>query len=73
MFGQFGYAVPGNTTTTTTNGTKASNVLLDLVDWVENGNAPDTIVGESADGSTTRTHCRYPMKSVWNGSKWTCQ
>jgi feruloyl esterase len=49
------------------------NVLLALVDWVENGVAPDTIIGISQNG-TARTHCRYPSyESRWNGTDWTCQ
>jgi feruloyl esterase len=49
------------------------NVLLALVDWVENGVAPDTIIGISLNG-TARTHCRYPFyESRWNGTDWICQ
>ena len=55
------------------NSTAATPVLPAMVEWVENGNAPDTLVGVASDGVTTRTHCRYPMKSVWDGSEWTCQ
>ncbi|KAJ7848318.1 tannase and feruloyl esterase [Mycena leptocephala] len=47
------------------------NILLALVDWVEGDVAPDTIVGTAADGSV-RTHCRYPQRSVWNGTVWGC-
>ncbi|KAJ7243166.1 tannase and feruloyl esterase [Mycena haematopus] len=48
------------------------NLLLALVDWVEGDVAPDTITGTAADGST-RVHCRYPMRSVWNGSAYGCE
>jgi len=48
------------------------NLLLALVDWVENGVAPDTITGTAADGAT-RVHCRYPVRSVWNGSAFGCE
>jgi hypothetical protein len=48
------------------------NVLLALVDWVENGKAPDTITGFTQNG-TARTHCRYPFfESRWDGSDWKC-
>ena len=48
------------------------NVLLALVDWVENGVAPDTITGFTQNG-TARTHCRYPFfESKWNGTEWIC-
>ncbi|KAJ7487826.1 tannase and feruloyl esterase [Mycena latifolia] len=49
----------------------ANNLLLALVDWVEGGVAPDTITGTAPDGAT-RLHCRYPMRSVWDGSVFQC-
>ncbi|KAL5504958.1 hypothetical protein ACEPAH_7621 [Sanghuangporus vaninii] len=52
--------------------TQPSNILLSLVNWVENGRAPDTIVGVSDDGKTIREHCRYPWKSQWDGNRWIC-
>ncbi|KAJ7848588.1 tannase and feruloyl esterase [Mycena olivaceomarginata] len=48
------------------------NLLLALVDWVEGGVAPDTITGTADDGAT-RVHCRYPMRSVWDGNAFGCQ
>ncbi|THH03328.1 hypothetical protein EW145_g6342 [Phellinidium pouzarii] len=51
---------------------KTNNVLLSLVDWVERGLAPDTITGVSDDGKSTRVHCRYPQKSVWDGGEYIC-
>lgn len=48
------------------------NILLAMVDWVENGSAPPTIIGVSSDGSQ-RTHCRYPMRSVFNGEEFVCK
>ncbi|KAJ6530000.1 tannase and feruloyl esterase [Mycena vulgaris] len=48
------------------------NILLALVDWVEGGITPETIIGSGAD-STTRTHCRYPMRSVFNGTLFICE
>jgi hypothetical protein len=47
------------------------NILLALVDWVEGGVAPDTIVG-TAEGGETRVHCRYPHRSVWDGEEFGC-
>ncbi|KAJ7770430.1 tannase and feruloyl esterase [Mycena metata] len=47
------------------------NILLALVDWVEGGVAPDTIIGTAQDGAT-RAHCRYPQESVWNGDEFVC-
>ncbi|KAJ6571670.1 tannase and feruloyl esterase [Mycena capillaripes] len=54
------------------------NLLLALVDWVEDGVAPDTIVGtaevtEAEKGNTprTRVHCRYPMRSLWDAGRGT--
>ncbi|KAJ6624184.1 tannase and feruloyl esterase [Mycena sp. CBHHK59/15] len=48
------------------------NVLLAMVDWVEGGVSPDEIIGSGADGST-RAHCRYPKRSVWNGTEFICE
>ncbi|KAJ7830748.1 tannase and feruloyl esterase [Mycena olivaceomarginata] len=50
----------------------AHNVFLALVDWVEGGIAPDTIVGSDGLGAE-RAHCRYPMRSVWDGKAWVCE
>jgi len=47
------------------------NVLLSLVNWVENGVAPDNITGIDSR-LLDRVHCRYPHKSMWDGNKWTC-
>ncbi|KAJ7249443.1 tannase and feruloyl esterase [Mycena rebaudengoi] len=48
------------------------NILLALVDWVEGGVAPRTIIGSGRNNTTTRTHCRYPMRSVLDGSVFVC-
>jgi feruloyl esterase len=52
----------------------AHNVLLALVDWVEQGNAPKFLVGTSDDGTVERVHCKYPAKSVWDreSGEWVC-
>ena len=63
-FGQDGTAVPSNPA--------ASNVLDDIVNWVENGIAPDTIIGASDDGKSLRAHCRYPQRSVLDGTNFVC-
>ncbi|KAJ7722377.1 tannase and feruloyl esterase [Mycena metata] len=47
------------------------NILLALVDWVEDGVAPATIIGSDGMG-TERTHCRYPMRSVFDGTVFVC-
>ncbi|HKC43528.1 MAG TPA: tannase/feruloyl esterase family alpha/beta hydrolase [Burkholderiales bacterium] len=41
-----------------------------LVEWVEQGNAPDTILAQSTTGGTTRTRplCPYPTTAIYNGS-----
>ncbi|KAF7289863.1 Carboxylic ester hydrolase [Mycena indigotica] len=70
-FGQLGGAVgPRNDS--------EHNILLALVDWVEGGVAPNSIVGTSAErnrGRTaeTRVHCMHPARSIWDGSKFICQ
>ncbi|EPS39346.1 hypothetical protein H072_6843 [Dactylellina haptotyla CBS 200.50] len=46
-------------------------VLLSMVKWVEEGVAPDRILGRgfSADGQTTLTkdHCKWPLKNTYLG------
>lgn len=48
-----------------------NNVLMRIVDWVENGAAPDTITGTkyvndiASEGvAFVRNHCRYPLRNV---------
>lgn len=64
-FGQFESAHKSND--------PSQNILLALVEWVEHGVAPDTITGLSKDGKEQRVHCRYPQKSIWDGSKYICK
>lgn len=50
-----------------------------LVDWVENNNAPTTILATSADGAKSRPLCMYPRKQKYVGgdvnaaSSFTCE
>ncbi|KAL1305750.1 hypothetical protein AAFC00_007331 [Neodothiora populina] len=61
-------------------------ILLDLVDWVEKGEAPEVMVGTkfvndtSADGiEFERPHCRYPYRTTFKEgnpnitSSWGCE
>lgn len=64
-----------------------NNIVNNLVDWVENGNAPDTLEGtkfwwdEPANGiQFTRNHCRFPYRNTHSGSgsgsdpkEWSCK
>lgn len=50
------------------------NVLAALVDWVENGTAPETITGTKYVNDTAssgvdfqRSHCRWPMRNTYLG------
>jgi feruloyl esterase len=57
---------------------KRYNVVLALVDWVENGNAPESIIGTKFINDTValgvdsrRVHCALPKKSVLvKGGDW---
>lgn len=76
MFGQNGAASDAN-----------NNIVNNLVDWVENGNAPDTLEGtkfwwdEPANGiQFTRNHCRFPYRNTHSGNgdgtnpdEWNCE
>jgi len=42
------------------------NALSTLVNWVENGVAPEQIIQQS--GTRTRPMCPYPQKAIYNGS-----
>ncbi|ROV92524.1 hypothetical protein VSDG_06668 [Cytospora chrysosperma] len=63
------------------------NVLMAMVRWVEEGVAPDTILGtayvnetkDSGEVAFQRRHCKYPLRNEYSGSgdptlpdSWTC-
>jgi hypothetical protein len=53
------------------NGPQPQNLFNAVVDWVERGQAPETILASRtlSDGSTrTRPLCPYPDTAVWNGA-----
>lgn len=65
QFGQSGTSLDG------IKNDSSSNILLALVDWVEKGIAPDTIIGTKFVNDTVasgvakqRTYCPYPLHSV---------
>ena len=47
------------------------NALLALVEWVENGVEPVTLVGLTDTGET-REVCRYPSEGRWESGEWIC-
>ncbi|KAH9204788.1 hypothetical protein DL95DRAFT_494557 [Leptodontidium sp. 2 PMI_412] len=63
-----------------------NNVLLRVVDWVENGNAPETVTGtrfvdndRTKGVAFTRNHCKYPKRNTCTdparyteADAWTC-
>lgn len=65
----------------------STNIVNELMDWVENSNAPDTLEGtkfqsdDPANGvQFTRRHCRFPYRTTYSGSgdgddaeNWTCE
>ncbi|KAH9222274.1 Tannase/feruloyl esterase [Leptodontidium sp. 2 PMI_412] len=77
----------GQTTVGTSALTSQDNVLMRIVDWVENGAAPETIRGTKYVNDTAslgvqfvRDHCRYPRRNVYNGkgdptkaTSWNCK
>ncbi|KAH3911502.1 carboxylic ester hydrolase [Parastagonospora nodorum] len=51
------------------------NILMALVDWVENGNAPESLVGTKFVNDTVslgvefqRAHCKYPKRNQYKGT-----
>ena len=49
------------------------NALLALVDWVEEDDAPQEIIGTTPGTNVQRAHCRYPQRSVFNGKSFQCE
>jgi hypothetical protein len=51
-------------------GPQPQNLFGALVNWVENGVAPEQILGQSTTGGVTRTRplCLYPQTAVYKGS-----
>lgn len=51
-------------------GPQPQNLFGALVDWVENGEAPDTILAQSTTAGVTRTRplCLYPKTAIYRGS-----
>ncbi|KAF1944607.1 tannase and feruloyl esterase [Clathrospora elynae] len=52
----------------------SDNVLTALVDWVENGNAPETLIGTKFVNDTKslgiefqRAHCKFPKRNTYKG------
>jgi feruloyl esterase len=64
-----------------------TNIVDELVKWVENGDAPETLEGtkfwqDTPDNGIqfTRRHCRFPYRTTYSGSgsgdnadDWTCE
>ncbi|KAL1304355.1 hypothetical protein AAFC00_000752 [Neodothiora populina] len=48
-------------------GAMPDDILADLVNWVENGIAPETLAGTFQEGSATRPLCQYPKMQVYLG------
>jgi feruloyl esterase len=51
------------------------NILMAIVDWVENDNAPETIIGTKYVNDTQslgvefkRAHCKYPKRNQYKGT-----
>ncbi|MDZ4073164.1 MAG: tannase/feruloyl esterase family alpha/beta hydrolase [Hylemonella sp.] len=58
--------LPGNSNQ---NPTREQDTMFSaLVDWVERGTAPESIVIQSRDKSTSYPACLYPKKISWNGT-----
>lgn len=64
----------------------SENVLMAMVQWVEQGTAPESIIGTAYVNGTKslgvdykRAHCKYPLRNVYSGtgdvkdpSSWKC-
>jgi hypothetical protein len=50
------------------NGPVPTDALGAVVDWVENGAAPDTLPSATTDGTVTRGLCAFPKLARYNGT-----
>ena len=64
----------GQTAVETTTLDPQHNVLMRMVDWVENENAPETVTGvkyvndDPTQGvAFVRNHCKYPARNAYVG------
>jgi len=64
------YMVPGMGHCGGGQGHSTVDWLTPLVNWVENGVAPEAIIGSKTSGgvTSTRPHCPYPQEAVWDGA-----
>ena len=76
----------GNTYGAAASDEPSQNVLMAIVDWVENGNAPEAIIGtkwvngtQSLGVDYKRAHCKWPGSNHYNGTgdpkdsaSWSC-
>jgi feruloyl esterase len=76
----------GQARTATQSQDPSENVLMAVVDWVENGSAPETLIGtkwvndtQTAGIEYQRAHCKYPKRNYYKGegdpkeiSSWEC-
>jgi hypothetical protein len=49
-------------------GPQPQNLFGALVNWVENGAAPDQILAQTTSGTVTRPLCPYPQTAIYNGT-----
>lgn len=61
------FMVPGMQHCSGGPGPASFDALGALVQWVEEGKAPDQIIGTNPDSGLTRPLCPYPSVAVWNG------
>jgi feruloyl esterase len=62
------YMIPGMHHCTGGAGCGRADWLTPLVNWVEKGIAPESIIGLSTDGTITRPLCPYPQVARYNGN-----
>ncbi|KAH7377484.1 tannase and feruloyl esterase [Cadophora sp. MPI-SDFR-AT-0126] len=70
-----GAAFIGNSARNSASLDPQENVLMRMIDWVENGNAPETITGVAFVNGTVesgiafkRNHCKWPARNQYQGS-----
>ncbi|KAF2470862.1 tannase and feruloyl esterase [Lindgomyces ingoldianus] len=84
-YGGDGASVIGQSLNSVASLDPSQNVLMAIVNWVENGKAPETIIGtrfvndtQSLGVQYQRAHCKYPKRNVYKGgdakklNSWEC-
>ncbi|KAF3933782.1 Tannase [Dactylellina cionopaga] len=52
---------------------REGGVLMSIVRWVEDGKAPEKIVGWSVPEGWKKEYCKWPARNMWSQRGWVCR